>query len=165
MTDHGVAKLPVVGDCGYGDATEFRLGLDQRGLTYVLEVDPTASAHPMTPYPSRRATEGGTAHRRPGTGTSCPTCATWPWPPAATPVGRSPGAPAPSQPRPTRAPKYARGSSPSASAPPTPTSPATPTATSPRCGCSPNGPRRNPSQPSTGCPTWTPSLRSKPWSG
>jgi len=39
-------KLPVVGDSGYGDATEFRLGLDERGFEYVLEVDPTASAYP-----------------------------------------------------------------------------------------------------------------------
>jgi SRSO17 transposase len=41
----GLAKLPVVGDSGYGDATEFRLGLAERGFTYVLEVDPTASAY------------------------------------------------------------------------------------------------------------------------
>jgi SRSO17 transposase len=47
MTDGWeLARLPVVGDSGYGDATEFRLGLDQRGLGYVLEVDPTASAYP-----------------------------------------------------------------------------------------------------------------------
>jgi hypothetical protein len=35
----------VVGDSGYGDATEFRLGLAARGFTYVLEVDPTTSAY------------------------------------------------------------------------------------------------------------------------
>src|SRR5215472_11366613 len=38
--------LPVVGDSGYGDATEFRLGLTQRELCYVLQVDPTATAQP-----------------------------------------------------------------------------------------------------------------------
>jgi SRSO17 transposase len=60
MTDQwGLAKLPVAGDSGYGDATEFRLGLDERGFTYVLEVDPTASAYagdaaPITaPYGGR----------------------------------------------------------------------------------------------------------------
>jgi len=42
----GLPKLPVVGDSGYGDATEFRLGLEQWGFDYVLEVDPTASAYP-----------------------------------------------------------------------------------------------------------------------
>jgi hypothetical protein len=36
----GLGKLPVVGDSDYGDATEFRLGLAERGFTYVLEVDP-----------------------------------------------------------------------------------------------------------------------------
>jgi SRSO17 transposase len=47
MTDQwSLGKLPVVGDSGYGDATEFRLGLDERGFGYVLEVDPTASAYP-----------------------------------------------------------------------------------------------------------------------
>jgi SRSO17 transposase len=52
MTDGWqLAKLPVVGDSGYGDATEFRLGLDQRGFDYVLEVDPTASAHAETAVP------------------------------------------------------------------------------------------------------------------
>jgi SRSO17 transposase len=47
MTDQwSLGKLPVVGDSGYGDATEFRLGLDERGFGYLLEVDPTASAYP-----------------------------------------------------------------------------------------------------------------------
>jgi SRSO17 transposase len=41
----GLGKLPVAGDSGYGDATEFRLGLAERGFDYVLEVDPTATAH------------------------------------------------------------------------------------------------------------------------
>lgn len=39
-------KRPVAGDSGYGDAAEFRLGLTERGLPYVLQVDPTAIAHP-----------------------------------------------------------------------------------------------------------------------
>ncbi len=50
----GLPKRPVVGDSGYGDATEFRLGLTARELVYVLQVDPTATAHagdaaPATP--------------------------------------------------------------------------------------------------------------------
>jgi SRSO17 transposase len=32
----GLARRPVVADAGYGDATKFRLGLTERGLTYVL---------------------------------------------------------------------------------------------------------------------------------
>jgi SRSO17 transposase len=52
MTDRWqLGKLPVVGDSGYGDATEFRLGLDERGFGYVLEVDPTASAYPDDAVP------------------------------------------------------------------------------------------------------------------
>jgi SRSO17 transposase len=47
----GLPKLPVAGDAGYGDATEFRLGLDERGFGYVLEVDPTASAYPADAAP------------------------------------------------------------------------------------------------------------------
>ncbi|MGB3437607.1 MAG: IS701 family transposase [Actinophytocola sp.] len=42
----GLPKRPVVGDSGYGDAAEFRLGLTERGLVYALQVDPTAIAHP-----------------------------------------------------------------------------------------------------------------------
>lgn len=44
--DWTLPKLPVVSDSGYGDATEFRLGLDQRGFDYVVEVEPTATAYP-----------------------------------------------------------------------------------------------------------------------
>ncbi len=55
----GLPPRPVVADSGYGDATLFRLGLQQRGLAYVLQVDPTASAYPAQaspaapPYPGR----------------------------------------------------------------------------------------------------------------
>src|SRR5881628_1168207 len=50
----GLPQRPVVADAGYGDATEFRLGLTERGLTYALAVSPTATAHlaeaiPVTP--------------------------------------------------------------------------------------------------------------------
>lgn len=48
----GLPKRPVVGDSGYGDATEFRLGLTERGLAYVLQVDPTATAHPGDAVPT-----------------------------------------------------------------------------------------------------------------
>jgi SRSO17 transposase len=55
----GLSKRPVVGDSGYGDAAQFRLGLTERGLPYVLQVDPTAIAHPggaapVTPPPTGR---------------------------------------------------------------------------------------------------------------
>ena len=43
--------LPVVADSGYGDATLFRCGLTERGLSYVVQVDPTATAHPAEAAP------------------------------------------------------------------------------------------------------------------
>jgi SRSO17 transposase len=49
----GLPKLPVVSDSGYGDATEFRLGLDQRALPYVVAVDPTATAYPGDATPEQ----------------------------------------------------------------------------------------------------------------
>lgn len=55
----GLPKLPVTADSGYGDATLFRQGLADRGLAYVVQVDPTATAHPgdavpvTPPYPGR----------------------------------------------------------------------------------------------------------------
>jgi SRSO17 transposase len=48
----GLAKLPVVSDSGYGDITEFRLGLDQRGLPYIVAVKPTTSAYPTDAVPT-----------------------------------------------------------------------------------------------------------------
>ncbi len=48
----GLPKLPVVSDSGYGDCTLFRLGLAERGLSYVLEVDPTATAYPAHAVPA-----------------------------------------------------------------------------------------------------------------
>jgi SRSO17 transposase len=54
----GLPQRPVVADAGYGDATEFRLGLTERGLTYVLAVSPTATAHPAEAVPVTPAWKG-----------------------------------------------------------------------------------------------------------
>src|SRR4051794_29246398 len=43
---------PVVGDAGYGDATEFRLGLAARDLSYVVAVKGTTSAYPADAVPT-----------------------------------------------------------------------------------------------------------------
>jgi len=59
VTDEwGLPQRPVVADAGYGDATEFRLGLTERGLTYVLAVSPTATAHPAEAVPVTPAWKG-----------------------------------------------------------------------------------------------------------
>ena len=48
----GLGKRPVVADAGYGDTTEFRLGLDERGLSYVLAVKGSTSAYPGQSTPT-----------------------------------------------------------------------------------------------------------------
>ena len=47
----GLPTRPVVADAGYGDATGFRLGVESRGLSYVLAVKPTTSAYPLEARP------------------------------------------------------------------------------------------------------------------
>ncbi|WP_219420526.1 IS701 family transposase, partial [Pseudonocardia nigra] len=47
----GLPARTVVADAGYGDITEFRLGLAQRGLSYVVAVKPTTSAYPVDAVP------------------------------------------------------------------------------------------------------------------
>lgn len=61
-TEWGLPSRPVVADAGYGDATEFRLGLTERGLTYVLAVRADATAHPAQAVPVTAARAG---HGRP----------------------------------------------------------------------------------------------------
>jgi len=48
----GLAPRPVVADAGYGDSTEFRKALDERGLHYVLRVSGTAVVWPPATCPS-----------------------------------------------------------------------------------------------------------------
>jgi SRSO17 transposase len=47
----GLDPRPVVADAGYGDCTEFRRGLDARGLPYVLALKATTSAYPADAEP------------------------------------------------------------------------------------------------------------------
>jgi SRSO17 transposase len=54
----GLPQLPVVADTGYGDTTEFRLGLAERGLPYVVAVKPTTSAYPVEAVPTAPAYTG-----------------------------------------------------------------------------------------------------------
>jgi len=56
--DWALPRRPVSADAGYGDATEFRLGLDERGYSYVVAVKETTSAHPEDAQPTRIATSG-----------------------------------------------------------------------------------------------------------
>ncbi len=58
LGDWGLPRLPVVADSGYGDCTALRLGLAQRGLSYVVEVDGTTSAYPHDAVPQTPAYTG-----------------------------------------------------------------------------------------------------------
>lgn len=58
LGDWGLPKLPVTADSGYGDATGFRLGLEERGLNYVLQVDPTATAYSADELPVQPSYSG-----------------------------------------------------------------------------------------------------------
>jgi SRSO17 transposase len=42
----GLAPPVVVADAGYGESGELRLGLEARGLAYVVQVKATTSAYP-----------------------------------------------------------------------------------------------------------------------
>src|SRR4051812_5114837 len=60
----GLPARPVVADAGYGDAEEFRRGLTERGLAYVLAVRPTTTAYPAAATPVTPPYGGN--GRRPG---------------------------------------------------------------------------------------------------
>lgn len=47
LSEWGLEARPVLADGGYGDITEFRQGLAERGLSYVLQVKGTTSAYPQ----------------------------------------------------------------------------------------------------------------------
>jgi SRSO17 transposase len=56
--DWGLPKRTATADAGYGDATEFRLGLEERGYSYVVAVKETTSAHPVDATPELLASSG-----------------------------------------------------------------------------------------------------------
>jgi SRSO17 transposase len=58
ISQWGLPKLPVASDCGYGDNTLFRLGLEERGLDYVVAVRSDLSVYPGLAEPLQRAYSG-----------------------------------------------------------------------------------------------------------
>ena len=54
----GLPPRTTVADAGYGDITGFRLGLQQRGLPYVVAVKGTTSAYPVDAVPTAPAYSG-----------------------------------------------------------------------------------------------------------
>jgi SRSO17 transposase len=66
----GIEPVPVLGDAAYGDATELRMGLDARGIAYVLDSRGATSALPESATPQQPAWSGrgrppGPRYRRP----------------------------------------------------------------------------------------------------
>lgn len=55
----GIAPAPVLGDAAYGDCTEFRLGLLDRKIDYVLDVKGSTSALPEQARPQQPARSSG----------------------------------------------------------------------------------------------------------
>jgi SRSO17 transposase len=58
LTQWGIQAPPVLGDGAYGDVTELRLGLEARGLEYVLDVKGATSALPEAARPERPVSSG-----------------------------------------------------------------------------------------------------------
>ena len=70
LIDWGIEPPPVLGDGAYGDVTEFRLGLQERELQYVLDVKGGTSAYGEGIQPERRSGKGPVGRPRRATARS-----------------------------------------------------------------------------------------------
>ena len=87
----GAAPPLIVADAGYGDDAEFRQGLQDRGLTYVVGVNSAHTAFTVDTHRTAPPYKG--AGRRPPLiyRQAAPNLKPMSWPPAAAPRGASPG--------------------------------------------------------------------------
>ena len=129
----GLPGRTTVADAGYGDITEFRLGLQTRGLPYVVAVKPATSAYPADAVP-RRPTPAAADPPRRATATTRPTSSAWRWRQGGARCTGSSGATVPARARTTRPPRCARGSWHCGYDRPTVTSPVVPTGAFPTAG-------------------------------
>ena len=82
----GLRPPVLVADAGYGEVGEFRQGLDDRGIGYVVQVKADTSAYPEQVRPPPRPPPEGAAALGRATATSPARSSSSPWPPASPPV-------------------------------------------------------------------------------
>ena len=159
LSGWGLHPPVVVADAGYGDSGELRLGLEARGLAYVVQVKATTSAYPeavapqVAPYPGRgrrprpryRTKRSSLAELALAAGPSAAKTVAW---------GEGPAA------------SSARGLWPCGSARPASSCAAPPPVGSCQCaGCWPSGPPTSPSRSSTGWPACPTTPHCRHWCG
>ena len=155
----GVAPPVVVADAGYGDSGELGLGLEARGLAYVVQVKATTSAYPEAVGQQVAPTPGRGVVPARATAPSDPRWPSWSRRPARRRSRPSPGARGPAA-------SCARGLWPCGSVRPGSSCAAPSLAGSCRCaGCWPSGPPTSPSRSSTGWPACLTTPRFRSWSG
>jgi SRSO17 transposase len=82
----GLAPPVLVADAGYGDVGEFRLGLDDRQILYVVQVKADTSAYPEQVRPTTAPYAGRVAARGPVTASGPARSSSSPWPQASPPA-------------------------------------------------------------------------------
>ena len=82
----GLRPPVLVADAGYGEVGEFRQGLDDRGIGYVVQVKADTSAYPEQVRPTTAPPPEGAAALGRATATSPARSSSSPWPPANPPA-------------------------------------------------------------------------------
>jgi hypothetical protein len=87
MVGWGLRPPLMVADAGYSDAAEFRQGLEDRDIPYVVHVASTATAYPQETDRGAPTDSGLDDAHRATTATTRLLSRPWPWPPALTRYG------------------------------------------------------------------------------
>src|SRR6266699_2086535 len=156
----GLMPPVILADAAYGEVSEFRLGLERRGLDYVVQAPGTISAFTQDVVPEAMAYAGRgrppvPRYRRPRSSLRALALAVGERAATTIACGRAPTAS-----------RWCRGLSPCGCVRPGSRYAGRPTAANCHCaGCWPSGPAVRPSRSSTGWPTSLPTPRWWSWSG
>jgi SRSO17 transposase len=90
-----LAPPVLLADAAYGEVNQFRLGLEQRQLAYVVQVPGTISAYAADVAPQTLPYAGRGQPSKPATASHAPRCGSWCWTWASRRPAPSPGAKAP----------------------------------------------------------------------